>query len=34
VDRARFLGRMPPHLAQMLDRPDTLVADLLNALVQ
>jgi hypothetical protein len=34
VDRARFLGRMPPQLAHMLERPDTLVADLLNALVQ
>lgn len=34
VDRARFLGRMPPHIAARLDRNDTLVADLLGALVQ
>jgi type VI secretion system ImpM family protein len=34
VDRGRFLGRLPPHIAQRLDRPDTVVADLLAALIQ
>jgi type VI secretion system protein ImpM len=34
VDRGRFLGRMPPQVAQKLDRSDTLVADLLVALGQ
>lgn len=34
VDRARFLGRVPPHVAQRLDRGDTLVVDLLGALAQ
>jgi type VI secretion system ImpM family protein len=34
IDRARFLGRIPPHVAQRLDRNDTLVADLLGALAQ
>jgi type VI secretion system protein ImpM len=34
VDRARFLGKMPPHIAQRLDRSDTLVTDLLGVLAQ